>query len=90
MCNDSLILLGENNDVYSGNIYIVIKMKKNEKPIFIGLYNNIFNAKKNIKNDNYLLQGPFNVKCKTKSIPMINEKGIITDYHKIITNIYTN
>ena len=93
MCDNNLILLREKGNTYNCDIYIVIKMEKNTKngvPIIIGLYKNISDANKCIKNNNYSLQGPFNVKCKTESIPMLDEKGIITDFHKIISNIYTN
>ena len=90
MKNDNLILLEENDNFYNCDVYIVIEIEKNKKPTVIGLYNNLSDAKEKIKNDNYSLQGPFNIRCKTESIPMINESGVITDFHKIISHICTN
>ena len=90
MTNDNLILLGENNNVYNCDVYVVIEIEKNKKPTVIGLYNNLSEAKKKIKNNNYSIQGPINIGCKTETIPMINKSGIITDFQKTISSIYTN
>ena len=90
MTNDNLILLEENNNVYNCNVYVVIEIEKNKKPTVIGLYNNLSEAEKYIKNNNYSIQGPIKLQCHTESIPMVNENGIITDFHKTISNIYIN
>ena len=93
MCDNNLILLREKENTYNCDIYIVVKIEetiKNKIPVIIGLYKNISDANKYIKNSDYSLHGPFNIRCKTESIPMLDEKGIITDFHKIISNIYTN
>ena len=89
MTNNNLLLKEENN-VYNCNIYVVIEIEKNKKPTVIGLYNKLSDAKKKIKNDNYLLQGPINIQCKTESIPMINKRGIIINFHNTISSICLN